>query len=29
LVLLETLPPDQRDVLLGREILTATVEVNA
>jgi predicted RNase H-like HicB family nuclease len=26
---LETLPPDQRDVLLSREILTTTVEVNA
>ena len=26
---LETLPPDERDVLLSREILTTAVEVNA
>ncbi len=26
---LETVPTDERDVLLGREILTTTVEVNA
>lgn len=26
---LETLPTDERDVLLSREILTTTVEVNA
>jgi predicted RNase H-like HicB family nuclease len=26
---LETLPADQRDVLLGHEILTTSVEVNA
>jgi predicted RNase H-like HicB family nuclease len=26
---LETLPPDQRDALLSREILTTAVEVNA
>jgi predicted RNase H-like HicB family nuclease len=26
---LETVPPDGRDVLLSREILTTTVEVNA
>ena len=26
---LETLPDDERDVLLGREILTTAVEVNA
>ena len=26
---LETLPSDERDVLLSREILTTTVEVNA
>jgi len=26
---LETLPRDERDVLLSREILTTTVEVNA
>ena len=26
---LETLPADERDVLLSREVLTTTVEVNA
>jgi hypothetical protein len=26
---LETLPTDERDLLLSREILTTTVEVNA
>jgi len=26
---IETLPADQRDILLSREILTTTVEVNA
>jgi predicted RNase H-like HicB family nuclease len=26
---LETLPPDERDMLLSREILTTAVEVNA
>ncbi|GIU75821.1 MAG: HicB family protein [Bryobacteraceae bacterium] len=26
---LETLPPDERDVLLSQEILTTAVEVNA
>jgi predicted RNase H-like HicB family nuclease len=26
---LETLPPDQRDALISREILTTAVEVNA